>query len=230
MIRLAYKRLKNPLYFSALILMALCLSTGCSKDDDPIDIPTPNTCLKQNDIIISDIADIPEGVLIDQVKAEITGNCWDVIDVVEASYAEGTVTLSLPATFSTEKLQRVVRSDDKDYCAFWRASADNKDALVAGLGDIFAYSNNKRVGRIYLSDWTGQGSSLEKSFVYYHFADRDFTLSGTYRTYTYQATFRKGWNAYINTNILESDEGSVLCTTTIPEEKQFTWRLINEGY
>ncbi|WP_280746921.1 hypothetical protein [Parabacteroides sp. PF5-9] len=199
---------------------------GCKNDEDPETvISIPNTCLIENEIIISEIAGIPENVSFNKVKIEITGSCWEVIDLIEANYSEGVAIVSLPAHLPEEKLQLVVRLNN-NMCGFWDATSDNTDARVAALGDIIAYNNNEQVGRIYLSDWSGEGSAAHKSFVYYHYADRPFTLSGKNATYNYSASFKEGWNAYANINPAESHgPGGVFCTTTITEKTPLSWHF-----
>lgn len=215
-----------------LLFSFLYLLCGCKDDDHPpVVTPIPNTCLVDNEILISDIAGIPEKVSFNKVIAEITGDCWEVITLVEADYKNGKITLSLPAEFPSEKLQKVVRSHASDYCACWPGTVDNSDALVAKLGDVFAYNDNEKVGRIYLSDWSGEGSSISKSFVSYHYTDRPFNLSGSFRTYKYEASFKTGWNAYVNYNIdKDGDDQSVLCTTSIPEETPLVWHFESYVY
>lgn len=186
----------------------------------------PKACLIENEIIISGITGIPSGVTFDRVSANIQGANWSIIRTAEAPYEDGEAILPLLESFSPEELMRAIRTDAGDYKAFWRADSDTQGAMVAGVADIIAYDGDTKVGRIYLSDWEGSGSSLHKSFIYYHYADRPFTLSGTYGSYTFEASFKMGWNAYVNFNRSEeSGPGAVLCTTTVSETLPLEWRF-----
>ena len=216
--------------FLSVLLFASLLGglVGCSNDNDegqkeePIE-PTPIACLLENTITISDIDNIPENVTFDKIKAEISGVDWSIIDNVEATYQQGSAKLVLPSTFSSEKLQFVDLSNKR--IGYWPGTSDKPDALVAALKDFIAYKGTTKVGRIFLSDWNRKGSSAKKAFVYYHFADRDYNLSGRNSSYYYQASFKKGWNAFANINpASETTTGNILCTTTIPEA-ELRWRF-----
>lgn len=208
----------------ALWLFLVGSLLSCNKDEDTpteIEPEVPHISLVENTILISDIVGLPEKDFFDKVQVEISGSCWEMIAMVEAAYEDGKITLELPTEFSAEQLSQVVRSHSTDYCGFWPATSDDTEALVAGLGDIIAYKGDQRVGMLSLTDWSGEGSVAGKYVVYYHYADRPFTLSGYSSTYTYEASFEKGWNAYANVSLTE--EGTVLCTTSIPEEVSLTW-------
>lgn len=219
-------------YFLCFFLQLSCLwlLCACKNDEEqPISV-IPNTNLVNNEIIISNISDIPQNTKFNKVKVKITGTCWETIDNIETDYSNGKVILSLPAEFPTIKLQKALRSDNHDYCGCWYAQSNHTNARVAVLGDIIAYDNNKQVGRIYLTDWSGTGSALYKSFIYYCYADQPFSLTGSDRTYQYETSFKKGWNAYAHVNQKESDDKSVLCTTSIAKEKVLTWHFESGAY
>lgn len=218
------------LFKASFLFLFACLGVVCGCSDDA-DLPgeepevIPATCLANNKIYLSDIAGIPESVTFNKVKVEISGSCWEVIDLVEAPYEDGKAVLLLPASFPAGKLQPAIRIDG-DICGHWEAVIDRPEARVAALKDIIAYHDEQRVGRIYLTDWEGEGSTLHKSYLYYQYADSPFTLSGFSKTYTYKASFEEGWNAYANVNQLESSRsGGVLCTTSIAEELSLVWRF-----
>ncbi len=189
-----------------------------SPEDDP---EVPTISVVNNEILISGIVGLPEKDFFDKVQVQISGSCWEIIEVIEAAYEDEKITLVLPSEFSAEQLSQVVRTHSTDYCGFWPATSDDTEALVAGLGDMIAYKGDQRVGILSLTDWSGEGSVAGKYFVYYHYADRSFTLSGSSSAYKYEATFEKGWNAYAQVSLTE--EGTVLFTTSIPEEATLTW-------
>lgn len=226
-------------YILVVVAWGLLLP-GCKDDDEPAEPVIPNTGLYENTLTITNIHGLPKtrSVVFDRVEVEITGCDWGIIGTVGAAYADGKIVISLPTEFTSEELMKCARDDWKDYTGFWPAATDNPDARVAALGnDIVAYLGDRRVGRIYLTDWTGEGSTTGKSWVYYHYADRPFALSGNNFTnpnpdatgqyaspsFRYRASFAKGWNAYINSP--QSDGGIALCTTDIPADKELFWRF-----
>jgi len=106
-------------------------------------------------------------------------------------------------------------------CGYWPATSDEPNALVATLGDIIAYQGTDKVGRIYSSNWSGEGSTAGKAFVYYQYADRPFSLTGQNNSYYYSdCTFKEGWNSYANINPVTEGgtSGNIHCTTTVPED------------
>lgn len=221
--------LNRYLLIISILFSSVCLTSSCSDDDD--DFPKlPNTCLSDDEIVIENIINIPEGVTFNKLKAEITGNDWGIIDVVETTYSEGKAVLSLPTSFSRGELQKVVRDSISDYAGHWYAITDNADARVAELGDLVAYYNDKRVGMISLTDWTGEGAIIKKSTIYYHYTDQDYTLTTCSKMDSYQykeASFKKGWNAYANINLSEeSGAGAIVRTTAINKDTSYVWRFV----
>jgi hypothetical protein len=228
-------------FLSVLPLSALLLSiAGCKGDDDlppePILPPEP-AYLAENTITITTIADLPPGLTFDKVKADIQGVKWKIIDSVEAPYVQGKIVLTLPAGFAPDDLQQVEQTKG-NLGGHWPATPSDPDTLVAKLGDLFAYSGEEKVGRIYLTDWSGKGSSsADKAFIYYHYADRPYAVSGQNLnlygskafkpSYAYSLDFRTGWNVYANINPSNPGEsGSLIsCTTTLPDETQLQWRF-----
>ncbi|MCD8081266.1 MAG: hypothetical protein LUF04_12940 [Bacteroides sp.] len=214
----------KKMLIAALWLFLVGSLVSCSKDENTppeIEPEVPNISMVENTILISDIAGLPEDDFFDKVQVEISGSCWEIIEGIEAAYEDGKITLELPTEFSAEQLSQVVRSHSTDYCGFWPATSDDTEALVAGLGDIIAYKDGQKVGMLSLTDWSGEGSVAGKYFVYYQYADRPFTLSGYSSTYRYEASFKTGWNAYAYVSLTE--EGTAICTTSIPEEAPLTW-------
>lgn len=235
-------RYSNKLLYGLFFCCSLYLVCSCEDDEEPVVAPPANTCLKGNEITISNIKNIPANITFNKVKAEISGDCWDIIGTVETTYANGEAILTLPTEFPVEKLAKVARSDASDYTGFWPAVTNNTNAKVAGLGDFIAYNNDEKVGRIYLSDWTGEGPAEFKYFVYYHYTNQPFTLSGynltikpsDTKSYKYEVTFQKGWNVYANIKAKEpeTDEssGPSVCTTVIPEGLALEWYFESWGY
>ncbi|NDV82049.1 hypothetical protein [Bacteroides sp. 51] len=223
----------RSILFALLMLGFAWLMSGC-KDDDDEPLP-PYT------ITIADVAGIPTDVVFDKVVAEITGACWEVIGSVEAQYIHGQAVFEITSMIPSDKLQKVDWSD-KDVCGHWPTVASDSNARVAKLGDFFAYNGNEKVGRIYLSDWEGSGATANKTFIYYHYTDRPFTLSGKNQpmvegsamfkhSIEYSAQFKTGWNAYANINPANpgKDENFVNCTTTIPDT-ELVWRFESYVY
>lgn len=207
---------------SFLLLIILMLSMSGCKDD--LDIPGPKASLFDDKIMIADIIGIPGDVVFNRLVADISGTCWEVIDCVEAPYENGEAILELPSSFPSEKFQHVDRSNGM--CGHWPAKSDDPNALVATLKDIFAYQDDVRVGRVYLSDWIGEGSTASCAYIYYQYADRPFELSGSNSSFYYNsASFFKGWNVYANINPDTEQRGNILCTTVISDDRQLRWRF-----
>ncbi len=213
-------------------LCSLCILCGCSKDDDPPapapkPIPTSiGKCFKDGALVISNISGIPAGVTFNKVSAEVSGDDWQIVDLVETSYDGKETVLVLPLSIPDVRLMKVVRDNASDYTGFWRADTDNANAKVAELQDIFAYSGGRRVGRIFLTEWLS-GSTVGKPFVKFQYANEPFELTGTYGSYRFvDASFGAGWNAYAMVNItMDAVAGAVKCTTDIPEDTQLYWRF-----
>ena len=218
-------------------LLFFCALSACDDSDKYYGLPRdiPNTRLRENQVIISDIKGVPKGVVFDRVRAEISGVDHAVAMTVGAPYAHGWAALSLPWAVNPEVLANVTSDYEgnryatppvrPDYSGFWPGTASDDGAKVAGLKDIFAYNGEEKVGRIYLTDWPGEGSSVGCSWVYFHYADRDYDLSGSYKSYVYSAAFKSGWNAYINKNKSSSGNGAILCTTETDMAANLVWRF-----
>ena len=214
-----------------LILTALSVPGGCKKSavecrpmiEPPVIHPLPDG----SRITVSEIVGVPYDVMIGKLRAEITGFDWQVIAVVEAEFMNDIGVLELPDEFADGLLQKAVRDNDRDYEGHWRATADDSDARVAAFGDILAYNaEGEVVGRVFLSDWSGAGSSVGKSFIYFHYTDRPLSLSGTFGTYRNELSFAQGWNAYAARNLVaDTGPGTVLRTTSIAFDAEFAWRF-----
>ena len=201
---------------------------SCDNNDDPV--PSP-PFLENDEITISNIYGIPSGVSFNKIKVEIQGYDWQVIDIIEANYTDGKAVLLLPSGFAYEKLMKVAREDRSDYTGFWHADSDNANARVAGFAEISAYDNEKKVGTLILTDWSGSGSRELSANVYYHYTNEPVNLTNTQKdtnkSYTFRASFQKGWNAYAYINPLDAligtAEGKVQCVSPVPAERKFAW-------
>lgn len=205
-------------YHTSLFLIFTLILSGCSKDENTNDQPDPEPKVISS-ITITNINNIPADVTFDRVKANITGECWSVVGTVEAKYEDGKAIIQLPTSFATEQLQIVDRHENKK-CGHWPATSSDPDALVATLGDIIAYQGTKKVGRVYSTNWSGKISSAGKAFVYYQYANRPFSLTGSNNSFYYSdCTFYKGWNSYVNINpTTEGTSGNIHCTTSVPDD------------
>lgn len=214
--KIAAKRkiLSCSLFF--LLLMLSSLISSCS-DSEKEEIPEPHSGLHNNTLTIMNISNIPTNITFDRVEVKITGACWSVITTIEAPWQDGQAVITLPNTFLSNQLQNVKGGAD-DMCGHWLATSSNVEALVATLGDIIAYRDDTKVGRIYFSNWDGQESSANKAFIYFQYANLPFSLTGHNSTYYYDnCSFKVGWNAYANINPADEDvQGNVRCTTAIP--------------
>ena len=168
---------------------------------------------------------MPKNFTFDRVEVKVTGLDWQVIETLIFPYENGQIVMTLPATFPSERLQKVDRRNG-DMAGYWTGTSNDGDALVATLGDFFVFNGDTRVGRIALSNWSGNGSSAEKAtLVSYQYSDRPFILTGSDKSYYYsECSFNKGWNIFANINPSEGSSQKVLRTTTVPESTLF-WRL-----
>lgn len=215
-------------------MAAACLMS--CKGDDPVIRPplpaAPYTGLVGNKIVIKKIRKLPDGLHIDSLWAKIQGNRQKVV-ATATGYPDGNgFVMELPATFDEDQLIASQWNIGEFLSGFWPAVSSDPLAGVANLADIVAYDGESRVGRFYLSDWTGEGGSEGKAFIYYHYAEREFSLSG-YNLNVYQspgfqpsyfyssAVFEPGWNAYANIN--PAGSGVVKCTTDIPGGLDLQW-------
>ncbi|MDR0658959.1 MAG: hypothetical protein LBG18_08540 [Mediterranea sp.] len=224
--------LRYHFFFVLSVSSLLLLICGCKEEDN---LPQDPPDQAKNEIVITDIANIPPDMTFDRIKVDIKGVRWKIIASVEAPYERGKVVLTLPADFSPDDLQPVERTKENMY-GYWPAISSDPDALVASLGDFIAYDGDVKVGRVYLTDWQGKGfSSAGKAYIYYHYADRPFTVDGQnlnlygsvmfMPSYTYSLQFEAGWNIYANIKPANSGGLPVSCTTTLPDETQLHWRF-----
>lgn len=225
------KTLKTVLFFIAFPIILVVLSS-CNDDDDRV--PPPYTGLEGHRIIIHNIQYLPEDIEIEYLSAEIKGKSWSIISTVKG-YPEGDYfVMELPANFDSDMLAPSQWKIKETGSGFWPAESSDPMAGVAGLGDILAYSGSEVVGSVVLSDWPGKGSSLNSTFIHYHYAEKAFSLSGnnlnvygskTFKaSYRYSISFEPGWNVYATINP-SSSGGLMHQTTDIPENLNLQWRF-----
>lgn len=171
-----------------------------------------------------------ETIVFDRVEAEIKGVEWSVIATVSADFSSGKATLALPSAIASDRLCKAARDGYNDYTGFWpAANVSERSAGVAGLGDIVAIRDGKRVGRLYLSDWDGvPANKYGACFVYFCYQDRPYTLSGynlaapgSSTRFFYDASFTRGWNPYYH--VYNGQHTKV--TTDKPGDKPLVWRF-----
>ena len=208
----------------SFLLMFGLLIAGCSDNENEEELPAPDVP-DYSTIIVKDIQNMPKNFTFDRVEVKVTGLDWQVIETLIFPYENGQIVMTLPATFPSERLQKVDRRNG-DMAGYWTGTSNDGDALVATLGDFFVFNGDTRVGRIALSNWSGKGTSAEKAtLVSYQYADRPFILTGSDKSYYYsECSFNKGWNIFANINPSEGSSQKVLRTTTVPESTLF-WRL-----
>ncbi len=92
--------------------------------------------------------------------------------------------------------------------------------------DIIVWQGGRKIGRVYLTDWPGEGSAMEKSYINFQYADRPFVLDGfTGRNSSHRfddCSFERGWNACAKVNV---STRSIEVTTEIPESAEWAWRF-----
>ena len=216
-----------------LMATAITLACSCSKDHvipDP-GPPPPFTGLSGNTITVTMPAGgLPADIIPDRIEVEIKGFDWQIIDRLEAPVIDGTAVLSLPVAFAAGQLQEVDRSNGMG--GHWPGAVSDPGAKVASLGDIIAWQGGSQVGRFYISDRKGPEETAGKSFIYYHFSDRPYALTGlSYNSsgkrtgYTYDCAFHVGWNAYANINPGTTGSTLIRTTTNISHDTELQWRF-----
>lgn len=207
------------------ILPILCAAlSGCGKDETP---EPPGLGTDGRSIVIADVRNIPEGVTFDRVTVEITGFDWQTVATVEAGWDGRRAVLELPDTFAAGQLQQVDRGPrGRQMEGYWPSVASDAAAGVTSTRDEFtAWSADRRVGRLYLTDWPGEGPTEGRMYLGFQWADRPFVLDGfTGRTggFTFRGVaFASGWNTYAKLNA-SSENISVI--TDIPDT-ELHWRF-----
>jgi hypothetical protein len=159
---------------------------------------------------------------------DVVGYDWQVIATVEALFRNDSASLKLPAGWEADRLQRVDRgAGARRMEGYWPSTANDPTALVATLTEnIIVWKGDRKIGRIFLTDWPGEGSSLRKMYLNCQYADRPFTLDGFQgRNSAFifnQVAFRKGWNVYAKYNVGESQ---IEIKTDISATADLNWRF-----
>ena len=179
----------------SFLLMFGLLIAGCSDNENEEELPAPDVP-DYSTIIVKDIQNMPKNFTFDRVEVKVTGLDWQVIETLIFPYENGQIVMTLPATFPSERLQKVDRRNG-DMAGYWTGTSN-----------------------------AGKGSSAEKAtLVSYQYADRPFILTDSDKSYYYsECSFNKGWNIFANINPSEGSSQKVLRTTTVPESTLF-WRL-----
>jgi hypothetical protein len=211
---------------SKFLLLSLCLLTAysCKDDDEPAVSNADKLSIvglqNMSNAVTLDLQDLPDTLVFDRVKMDITGVNWSVIRTVEAPLVDKQIILNLPTDFDAAQLQVVDRRNTPG--GYWPIYANDANALVATIPDLYLYNGTRKVARLRLSNWKGSGSSAGKATLYLQYADRPFTLSGRNNSYSYQeCTFVTGWNAFANVNSTMQDDdpsSGITCTTVIPND------------
>lgn len=206
-------------------MLASCSSDAPDPVPGRVPEPMPMTGLEGNTLTVELTgAGLPDGIAPDRVTVDVTGFDWQIIATIEAPVVDGCAILLLPKSFAPEELQRPDRREDMG--GRWPAEASDYSAGVAALGDILAWQGDAKVGRFYVSDWDGTGNTNNKSFIYYHYTDRPYTVSGSKSGFIYEASFETGWNAYANINpSAPGSSNGILCTADIPSDIPLAWRF-----
>lgn len=221
-------------YKSILSLAALAIGLTCATSCDDDDYTIPYTRLDGSKIVVNNIQGVPNGVHIEYLSANIQGKRQKVVDTVKGFYDGENFVIELPGNIDPDLLIASQWNVGEFLSGFWPAVSSDPTAGVAHLADILAYNGDDIVGRVFLTDWAGTGDSYGNAFIYYHYADSEFTLSGNnlnvYQSpsfkpsYFYKSpTFKPGWNVYANIN--PSGEGVMTCTTDIPKGLNLQWRF-----
>ncbi len=211
------------------IIWALAVAaafSSCRKDD----IPRWEPVVTVNGGMTGKVRGIPDGVFFDRISVEISGFDWQTIATIEAFVQDGTAQLILPTDFAEADLQPVDRgANGRNMEGYWPSVSSDPRARVATMRDeILAWDGDRRVGRIYLTDWSGDPtvSMLGKRFIGWQFADRPFVLDGfTGRNdaFTFRdCPFAQGWNAFAKIN---ASRENIRISTDIPADAALGWRF-----
>ncbi|MDR0939095.1 MAG: hypothetical protein LBN29_07055 [Mediterranea sp.] len=216
---------------ASLLLLAACLvlAYACrDENDEPLPDPIPDSAYRlrlvglrnMSNPLTLELRDLPETLTFDQLRMELTGANWSVVETVAVPLTDRELSLTLPTDIDPAWLQQVDRgADQRDYAGYWPATSSDPAARVLTIGDLYLYQADRKVARLRLSNWSGTGTANGKATLYLQYADRPFTLTGSNNSYYYQdCSFQQGWNAfaYINPAQQSGTGGDVLCTTLIP--------------
>ena len=115
----------------SFLLMFGLLIAGCSDNENEEELPAPDVP-DYSTIIVKDIQNMPKNFTFDRVEVKVTGLDWQVIETLIFPYENGQIVMTLPATFPSERLQKVDRRNG-DMAGYWTGTSNDGDALVATL-------------------------------------------------------------------------------------------------
>ena len=92
----------------SFLLMFGLLIAGCSDNENEEELPAPDVP-DYSTIIVKDIQNMPKNFTFDRVEVKVTGLDWQVIETLIFPYENGQIVMTLPATFPSERLQKVDR-------------------------------------------------------------------------------------------------------------------------
>jgi hypothetical protein len=207
-----------------LYAVGLCvLLSACRKSD----IPDPRPVVIVGNISAR-ITDLPDDVTFDRISVEVVGFDWQTVATLQAPFQNDTARLILPPAFAAADLQVVDRgANGRNMEGYWPSTSSDPAARVVTLREeILVWNGERRLGRIFLTDWPGVGSSsIGKMYLNWQYADRPFVLNGvTGRTgFSFvDCSFGAGWNVLAKVN--QSDE-HIRVTTRIPQDAALAWRF-----
>jgi hypothetical protein len=212
--------MKRTLLYAAAGLCVLL--SACRKND----VPAPEyTVIVAG--ISAKITELPDDVTFDRLTVEVVGFDWQTVATLEAPFENNTARLILPSAFAASDLQVVDRGVvGRNMEGYWPSTSSDPAARVATLREeILVWNGDRRLGRIFLTDWPGEGSSVERMYINWQYADRPFVLNG----FTGRAgfsfvdcSFGAGWNVLAKVN---QSEEHIRVTTRIPEDAALAWRF-----
>jgi hypothetical protein len=175
----------------------------------------------------ADIEDIVSTeTVFDRLTVEVVGFDWQTVATLQAPFQNDTARLILPDGFPAADLQRVDRgANGRSMEGYWPSVSSDPEAQVATLREeIIVWNGDRRVGRIFLTDWPGEGSSVGKMYLNFQYADRPFVLDGaTGNSFRFDhCPFETGWNT---TAKISTPTTSIRVTTDIPENAKLAWRF-----
>jgi len=200
---------------SGVLLAAGAVFSGCNKDkdDDLVSSPFDGT--------ITATLEKGEGYdyfnpKVNKVSAVIWGEDYEEVELATGTYANGGFTITLPATPNAKFLNSLEMEDAPDGII---VSDKNAKVLMLNEESIIAYISVDYENELVCG-------KVDKNFittVCFVYADRDFTITGSYKEvekgYTYEehdnVSLKKGWNR-MYTTATETETSEKIEVTTKP--------------
>jgi hypothetical protein len=217
--------------FSFVLLAALAITfTGCNKDDDD---NGGSTVISGNKITVT-VAGV--GDKVDNVKAELYYEYthpeygyenYDYELIAEVEFKNNSFTVELPATIDSKFLHSVVDEYDDE-----GVNISNPDAKVSWDLDFRAYKGDDRVGYFYYENNEGDN----ESYVWIVYADRDVSITGTYKSeyssyiQRYNVNLKKGWNYVSDVYIGEDKDGNYIYEESSSIPAGVKWIFESDSY